>query len=496
MTLTLEITASSAARPGDTTRHVFGEEGGTIGRTRNRSLALTDTKVSGQHAQISFRNGVFYIEDTSRNGVAVNSPENRLVRNRPYALKTGDRLFIEPYEVDVWIDAASEPAARQPLVDLFVPSAEDDPFAARREPPVPSVGSLADSGVGGEVDPLKFFHPVAGRAAAQQPEPSAPPIDDLLDAHYEPPGVLPSPMPAKSDSAAIPQGYDPLAPDIPSVESVAPPPIRSRPGVDSPPARGYAEGTPPAELPTIPQPALPTVSPAQPTSQAAPPAPSAPPLDGSAPREAGKTEELAELLAGAGVPRAAITAELARNLGEILRIVVSGLMDVLQSRQRIKEEFRMDPTIFRPAENNPLKFSVNVEDALHNLLVKRNPAYLGPVDAFADAFDDLRDHQLAMLAGIRVAFESMLAEFDSDHLQEAFDRQLGRISLPLVPLKLRYWDLYREKVREMSKDAEATFGRLFGEEFRQAYEEQFRELKAQRRSRTPNQSANEHPPRR
>jgi predicted component of type VI protein secretion system len=90
----------------------------------------------------------------------------------------------------------------------------------------------------------------------------------------------------------------------------------------------------------------------------------------------------------------------------------------------------------------------------------------------------------------------MLAEFDPDHLQEAFDRQLGRISLPLVPLKLRYWDLYREKVREMSKDAEATFGRLFGEEFRQAYEEQFRELKAQRRSRTPNQSANEHPPRR
>jgi len=131
---------------------------------------------------------------------------------------------------------------------------------------------------------------------------------------------------------------------------------------------------------------------------------------------------------------------------------------------------------------------VNVEDALHNLLVKRNPAYLGPVDAFADAFDDLRDHQLAVLAGLRVAFESMLSEFDADRLQEAFDRQLGKSSFPLVSVKSRYWDLYREKTRELAKDPEATFGRLFGEEFRQAYEEQFRELKAKRRSRMPDQS--------
>ena len=79
----------------------------------------------------------------------------------------------------------------------------------------------------------------------------------------------------------------------------------------------------------------------------------------------------------------------------------------------------MRMTQFRPADNNPLKFSANVDDALHNLLVKRNAAYLQPVDAFEDAFDDLRYHQLAMLAGMRVAFESMLAQFDPDRLREA-----------------------------------------------------------------------------
>jgi type VI secretion system FHA domain protein len=195
-------------------------------------------------------------------------------------------------------------------------------------------------------------------------------------------------------------------------------------------------------------------------------------------RPVGQTADLAELLAGAGVPQAVLTPELSRSLGQILRIVVSGLMDILQSRQRIKEEFGIQHTMFRPADNNPLKFSANVEDALHNLLVKRNAAYLGPVEAFGDAFDDLRDHQLAMLAGLRVAFDAMLAEFDADKLQQEFDAHAGN---PLVPAKMRYWDQYREKRQAMAKDPDATFDRLFGEEFKRAYEEQFRKLKAARR---------------
>ncbi len=118
------------------------------------------------------------------------------------------------------------------------------------------------------------------------------------------------------------------------------------------------------------------------------------------------------MLAGAGLNPGDVTPELARNFGEILRVVVSGVIDVMQSRQQIKEEFGLRTTRVRPAENNPLKFSVDANDALHNLLVKRNPGYLAPVAAFEDAFADLRDHQMAMLAGMRVAFESMLAEFD------------------------------------------------------------------------------------
>jgi type VI secretion system FHA domain protein len=157
----------------------------------------------------------------------------------------------------------------------------------------------------------------------------------------------------------------------------------------------------------------------------------------------------------------------------------------LRARQQVKDELRMRQTQFKPADNNPLKFSANVDDALHNLLVKRNPAYLEPVAAFADAFDDLRDHQLAMLAGLRVAFEAMLADFDPDRLEEQFDRRSKKGALLSVPAKLRYWDSYREKTRQLLVDVDAAFRKWFGEEFVKAYEEQLERLETERQQRKP-----------
>jgi len=187
--------------------------------------------------------------------------------------------------------------------------------------------------------------------------------------------------------------------------------------------------------------------------------------------------DLAGVLAAAGLGNVPVTPELAEQFGEILRVVVQGVMDVMRSRQQVKDEFRMRMTYFMPVDNNPLKFSANADDALHNLLVKRNEAYLGPVEAFEEAFDDLRNHQLAVLAGMRVAFECTLAEFDPDRLQEEFDRQLKKSAVFSVGAKLRYWDLFRDRRAEIDRDPEESFRRLFGEAFTKAYDAQLKRLK-------------------
>ena len=166
-------------------------------------------------------------------------------------------------------------------------------------------------------------------------------------------------------------------------------------------------------------------------------------------------------------------------LGNVLRSVVQGLIEVLRARSEIKTEFRMPVTQVKVSENNPLKFAANAEDALGNLLGRRNSAYLPAQEAFEDAFNDVRFHQLAMLAGVRAGFDHLLDRFDPASLQESFDRA-GKRGL-FGGGKASYWERYSERFQELSADRDETFRRLFGEEFARAYEQQLSALKRGRK---------------
>jgi type VI secretion system FHA domain protein len=486
-------------------RHTFQEGGGTIGRESSNSWVLPHSKVSGLHAVVTHRNATFFIEDRSRNGVYLNSTKNRLERGREQALKSGDRLMIEPYEIRVSITgekhdrgglASKKPAGRSSPMDFDSgnPFDADDPFAP--QPMAASALELPDADVSAaELDPLELLNLHANKRAPQRNVPKARDLDrgSLLEGHYQPPAVVSEPsLGSNADPTAIPEDYDPLAPDdgMPALSPQAPPP-RPRPAYRPPEERP----APPPPLPPPPPPApIPVAAPSPIAPQIEEPrvaeiavvARERPAAPAAAREEPDASLDFGAVLSGAGLDPASVTPEVARAFGQILRVVVSGVMDVMRSRQQIKDEFRMQGTRVRRIDNNPLKFSANVDDALHNLLLKRNAAYMSPVEAFEDAFSDLRNHQIAMLAGMRTAFESMLAEFDPDRLQEEFDRQLAK---GLVPAKLRYWDSYRERQLQAAKDPEATFRRLFGEAFARAYEDQLRALKSQERGAGGGQTA-------
>jgi type VI secretion system FHA domain protein len=188
--------------------------------------------------------------------------------------------------------------------------------------------------------------------------------------------------------------------------------------------------------------------------------------------------EFVELLRGAGLADRDMSPETLQELGKALRVVVQGLMEVLQARTEIKSQFRLPLTRVKAAENNPLKLSPNVESALHTLLVQRNAGYLGTVAAFEDAFADIRAHQLAMLEGMRAAFDSMLNSFTPAELEKHFERAVKRGGiLGGLSGKSKYWDLYVEHVGQLCGDPEDTFRRLFGEVFAEAYEKQLERLR-------------------
>ncbi len=508
MYLTLEVVSPQAASLGADRRRIVGQNGLTIGRVPGNDWVIPDPYISKQHARISYSNGSFYVESLGRNAIAIGSPGNTLPGNQPKPLRNGDRLFIDQYEMVVTTLQGDPPGASL---------ASDDPFAV-----LPASSGSGSAGVGaasgsipdmwngnsvadftdtGVIDPIDAL---GGGRASEPPPP--PPVNwqraSELESHFEPPPIRqpaggspfdllepgPEPHPDTPPAGAIPDNWDRTnltfrEPPASSPPRAVPPPS---PGNTPPRAMPPSSGSPAASRPVTPSPggrgavrdAAPPVKPPKPQPAGREVRPAVAEIRSpvmETPHAGAGGAELADLLRGAGLPAQEMSPEVMQDLGRVLRVVVEGVMDVLRARAEIKSQFRLPMTRIQSAENNPLKHSPNVESALHTLLVQRNPGFLSTVQAFEDAFADIRNHQMAMLEGVRAAFESMLESFDPKELEKGFERTAKR---GFGSAKSKYWDLYVERFTQLGGDADDTFRRLFGDVFAEAYEKQLERLKA------------------
>jgi type VI secretion system FHA domain protein len=190
--------------------------------------------------------------------------------------------------------------------------------------------------------------------------------------------------------------------------------------------------------------------------------------------------EMVRLLVAAGLdPDLARTAardpRLAEAMGQILQNVVTGLIEVLRARAHIKQQFRLNLTQVSANQNNPLKLSGDANAALYSLFVKPGAGFLTPVEAVDEAFNDIKAHQMAVLAGMRAAFDQMFERFDPEKLQQRFDKGRGSSMLNAIN-KARYWEEFIAWYADLAEDRERGFQRLFGEEFAKAYEQQMHRI--------------------
>ncbi|MFI0376554.1 MAG: type VI secretion system-associated FHA domain protein TagH [Candidatus Thiodiazotropha sp.] len=169
---------------------------------------------------------------------------------------------------------------------------------------------------------------------------------------------------------------------------------------------------------------------------------------------------------------------LLQNLGKILRTSVNGTMSMLRARAQMKGEFRMSQTMIQPVENNPLKFSINIEEALRHI-INPNPSsgYLSPLSAFEEAHEDIEAHMLAVMVGMQAALHAVLQRFKPEILEQRLGQQAILEKLPLYR-QAKTWELFTELYSEIANEAEDDFHQLFGRTFSQAYEEQIRRLES------------------
>ena len=197
-------------------------------------------------------------------------------------------------------------------------------------------------------------------------------------------------------------------------------------------------------------------------------------------KDAYPDELLNEFLAGAGLPdlaaRVNLNPQFMRVLGQLLRESTQGTLDLLLARTLTKREVRADLTMIVPRENNPLKFSPSVEVALAHLLAPQGRGFMTPLQAMKDAHEDLRSHQFGFMAGMRAALTGVLERFQPKELERRLAQKSIIDGLFQSKRKAKLWDMFAERYKDISHEAEEDFHVLFGKEFLRAYEAQIAKL--------------------
>ncbi len=121
MPLELKIVSEHAELVGDDAVREYHECGGTIGRSLQNDWILPDPDrfISGRHATIDFKGGIYYLADTSSNGVYVNNEMEPVGRGNPRRLFDGDRLRLGDFEIAVSVDSGESlimPLEKEPSV--------------------------------------------------------------------------------------------------------------------------------------------------------------------------------------------------------------------------------------------------------------------------------------------------------------------------------------------------------------------------------------------
>jgi FHA domain-containing protein len=491
----------------------FGEAGGTIGRAANNTMPLEDPEraVSRVHAQVVLRDGTPVLISRGRNGLFVN--DQFIEAGQEIVLEDNAVLLIGAYQMHARVqhDALAQQAAAPPA------SPSDDPFAglgilpgegvpATGENPATAPASLLPSDPMGRLQAAPRLTPGAGSQGstmmipedfdpladplAPQPAQSATSAEQLvaqsgsadsLDSLFDLGGG--GGLPAPGENAWIPA---PAAPDSPvdplaAFTGAQPRPVAAPSEPDHVPEIHGSFALPTARSEMAPQPA--PQPPARPTPRAAPrpavpavhPVPAAPAV-----APAAADQLLQSLLAGMGTPNLqlpqGVTPELMQRIGLLLREATKGTLDLLRARATTKREVRASVTMIVAKDNNPLKFSPDVSAAVGYLIRPPEQGFLPPVEAMRDAYDDLRAHQIGMMAGMRSALAAVLARFAPDRLEERLAEKSVLDSLLPINRRAKLWDLFHVLYKDIAQEAEDDFHSLFGREFLRGYEEQIKRL--------------------
>ena len=471
MAVTLELSVVNTQQTHQAAQVMsIGEAGATIGRGADNTCVLEDVNrfISARHAQVDFFQGNFFLTDTSTNGCWLKGADKAIGKGNRIQLGDNSVVMIGPYElhfrlveaVSTELDfpfAGNGHAADAPLDEDLLPDDGSDSIrqiingiSPSRVSGVDDTDAAAAPDLAGE--PLTSLASPAQDSCDQANEtPLSDGADSALDSYFKGADAvvekIPTdwdfndPAPSSLEAHANQQTFAATTETKKQDELAGP--GASKAGING--AQGGA-GQPVEDRPVK--------------------------------KDQQDSEAVATLSHRLGV---SLSPEQLQNPGpfiediaDVVNEALTGIICLLNGRAVFKQSSRLSMTTIQPRSNNPLKFSVDKQDALDHLFSHKKSAYLGAQDAVRQAITDLQIHEMAFVAGLQAALGQVLESLSPQQIEKNTAASQNKLRSYLAAPK--YWQQYKITHQQLQSRINENLNEFLGQDFARAYEQQVSKL--------------------
>jgi type VI secretion system FHA domain protein len=393
---------------------LFSVEGGTIGRSADNDWVLPDPQryVSAHHARVQFREGHFYLQDVSTNGVYVNDDTEPLAKrgSSGYRLENGDVLRMGDYHILTALEPQHE---AQPAAAAAVPTT----IHALR-----SLGRRTERDIGAKLN-----------------------LEELL-------------VPVIDMEPVLPVGAYGQAVDSGRVQALA---QGQRGGGSAAPAEPQAAASGDA-------------APIGASLARLAEAVGQPKNSGSFLSLEDVHSGLDAFCRGAGIAQERLPAEAQGRLlhlaGRLFREALVGFKELERTRAETRNRYRIESPPPEPDDPRPSLGDSMVEDLAVELFLRHEGRRLDSVQWLRDTVAAARLHESAIAQALRAAFVEFLDRLDPAELEARFERAARRGKARSAD-KGQYWDLFTSFYRNLIEMPTDHLPHTFVEAFAAAYRE-------------------------
>ncbi len=386
MALKLRVVSEHRRALGAQSSIVFGVSGGSIGRSAENDWVLPDPSrfVSGRHARVLFREGGWFLEDTSTNGTYINDEDSPLNKAELSELHNGDILRFGEYHVVVAIDSAAQSGADRTRA-IQVSNGHDSLSAS-----LPA--ALVEGHLGASLNTSALFRT---DNSGNQPLQAAGAYGQAV--------VLPFSNNSGQAVAAATEDSDIIA--ARRMERLA---------------RAVRD----KDKELLPASAMMN-------------------SNGDLARAG-----LEAFCKGAGVEMSTLPAEAATSMlqlaGRLIREALVGLKDLDATRIELRHQFRLDEV--RDEKDEPFRIGASSDELLQSLLAAHESRRLDPVQWLRQVFDQAKKHQEGIGWASRAGFTEFMRQLDPKELEARFASSQKRGLLGGPNNWERYGEFYRSLV--------------------------------------------------